>query len=199
MKTVVISALFVCVLAVSGCLTPEDAPESIVERQFPLTVGSHWTYATYDSLSHQRDTVLVTVVSQRMSSSGDTSYVFSYRHRAFTDSSVVYAKDDTILFATDETPPVNFLLPFTSVENWQLDQSSAVSILGVGTDTVPSGRYVEAIHIQQRSLVPDDKSIYDYWIAPGFGVVQLLDQRNSIPNNVIHKTNWVLLSCWIAP
>lgn len=199
MKIVAVGAILVCVLVASGCLTPEMAPETTVEKQFPLTVGSHWMYATFDSLTQRRDTVLVTVVSQRFGATSDTLYVCRYRHRTFTDSSIIHAKDDTIVFETDETPPVDFLLPFTSVENWQFDRSSAVSILGVGTDTVPSGPYVETIHIRQQSLLPNDASVYDYWIAPGFGVVQMYDGTSPADNNTVHKTTWVLLSCWIAP
>ena len=199
MKTVILGGLVLCVFVATGCLTPEVAPETTLQIEFPLTVGSHWTYATYDSVSQQRDTILVTVDSRSVGSSGDTVYRCTYRHRAFTDSSIVRVKDDTVLFATDETPPVNFLLPFTSVDHWNLDQSSTVRILGVGTETVPGGRFVEAIHIRQQSLLPNDKSIYEYWVAPGFGIVHFHDGTSLPAVNKIHKTNWVLLSCWIAP
>ncbi len=195
----VIRILLLCSVIAVGCLTPTAIPETTLQEQFPLTVGSRWTYATYDSLSQQRDTVLVTVVSSTTSSSGDTAYVCSYRHRTFADSTVVHVKNDTVLFATDATPSVSLLLPFTSVSSWTLDQSSTMKILGVGTDAVPAGMYVEAIHIQQHSMRPNDNSIYDYWIAPGFGVIQVYDETSLAAGSTIHKTNWVLLSCWIAP
>lgn len=198
MKVLLIGAMIVCAGFFVGCLTPEDIPQTTVQEAFPLTIGSHWTYATYDTATSQRDTVVVTVDQSTVSSTGDTTYQCTYRHRSRTDTSYVKVKNDTVVFATDETPPVNFILPFLSVSTWKYGQQYAVAIMSIGPDTVPSGPYAETVHIQEQSLLPNDLSHYDYWIAPGVGVVEFYDRTFITVSNTIHKKSWLLLSYFIA-
>src|SRR5512142_1782415 len=112
MKVLLRGTMIVCLGFFVGCITPQDIPQTTVQEAFPLTIGSHWTYATYDTVTSQRDTVVVTVVQSSISPSGDTTYACTYRHKLKTDTSYVRVKNDTVVFATDETPPVSFILPF---------------------------------------------------------------------------------------
>ena len=123
---------------------------------FPISVGSHWTYATYDSLSQKQDTVNVTVVDRTTSPLGDTTYRCVYQHLGFTDTAFTSVNGDTVVFSTDQAPPINLVFPLVFGSTWTYGSSYDVSIVAFGPDTVPNGIYEQAIQIEEVSRIPND-------------------------------------------
>lgn len=198
MKIGVILVAVVAVLTNFSCTPVPITPDLHALGGFPISVGSRWTYATYDSLSHERDTVTVTVTGMTSTPAGDTTYQCLYQHLAFADTGYTSISGDTVVFATDQAPPVNLIFPLTIGITWKYQSVYDVSIVAVNADSVPAGSFDQTIEVEEVSRLPNDESRYDYWIAQGVGVVQFYDATFVTVDNRRRKTMWQLLSYSLA-
>ncbi len=193
MKTCLVAIAIASTLINWSCVTEPITPDLHDLGGFPMRIGSHWTYATYDSLSRARDTVTVTVIGMKTTPSGDTTYPCLYQHRAYADTSYTTVSGDTVVFATDNAPPVNLVFPLTVGVTWTFNSYDA-AIVAIGPDTLPAGIFDTTIDVEENSRLPNDYSRYDYWIVEGVGIVQFYDQTFITVNNERRKTLWRLLS-----
>ncbi len=193
MKVRIVVVVAASALLNYSCVQVPITPDLNDLGGFPMRIGSHWTYATYDSLSHARDTVTVTVIGRTTTPSRDTTYQCLYQHRAYADTSYTIVIGDTVKFATDNAPPVNLVFPLTVGVTWTFGSYDA-AIVAIGPDTLPAGICDTTIVVEEEAVLPNDFSRYDYWIVEGVGVVQFYDQTFITVNNERRKTLWRLLS-----
>lgn len=150
-----------------------DSPDD-----FPLTVGSRWRYAVYDSLRMAPDTVGVVIASKSTRLDGTASYLWQYSHRTFIDTVYVLVRADTLRFVPGPSSSYlgisELVLPLKVGSSWSLLDESAV-IEDTESVTVPAGTFASCFRVVQAGVCCNDYSRYQCWIKPQIGIVRQLN------------------------
>lgn len=187
-------------LFLSACSNDQVGPPSTVTTQFPLSIGSTWTYAIYDSIAQQADTVKVTAYKQLSTSSAGSTYLWTYQYRNRLDSVYVVTVADTVSYyyssLANGLPAASFAFPMEAGQPWHsYYYSTSVTSANI---SVPAGSFANSFQIFE---VPHEGNFYGgttYWFAPNVGIVKEHMQWFVTVDNERENSTWQLLSYFIA-
>ena len=172
---------------------PSDTPSS---SYFPLTTGSTWTYAVYDStysmhsnlVSASNIQVTVTVLKNVQVDSTHLTSLWQFQFPGHTDTVSVTLTGDSVrikvLPTTSYTPPnaifitpepVDFILPLSVGQKWSGEGiNGTYSVISEDTLSINGMSYSRAWHIVQtpEEAIGNEYIGYEYWIQPGVGIVK---------------------------
>jgi hypothetical protein len=178
--------LAVALFVLSSCkqaVSPyEEPPSPYINSDFPTTIGSAWTYAAYDSVSGNRDTVTVKVLSNVASGSslGVSTWHYTYgngRGRFNTSPDTVYVLSSPTVIRlclwSDSTGEYFRLrLALKVGEGWRPRFPDSSFVQQMDTIQTNAEIFFNAYHIHQIDLNPNSGSFRDYWVQPKVGIVQ---------------------------
>ncbi len=195
------SSLILCTCLFS-CKESVTGP-SASSLDFPLTVGSTWTYATFDSLSLARDTVVLTIVGTTTETNASSATQWRYASSGSVDTFTVARFGDTLEFNTFRLPPT-FVFPLTVGKAWKTQMIDSFEVTGQMMVSLPSplGEVIayQATIVHQQTALPNSFVQHDYWVVPGIGIVAVYEQGfNSTVRLERTKTVWTLVSYSITP
>ena len=197
MKTIISVGTALILLSLSACKDSEvNLPPDVVS-EFPLSVGSRWTYAVYASVSGRRDTVNVTIEQRIVAEPPKAVYLWQYQYLARTESLYVTRSRDTVRFSVSRDGSgqlVNIIFPLQVGRRWGTRYLDSTLVSARESVVVPGGSYAETFRIDQVSLLPNDLSRFQYWIEPNVGIVKIFRRvfiTVDLGNNT--KETWQLL------
>src|SRR5450759_3382997 len=178
MNTKSLLATFLLLSSLCSCKhdegTVQPTPQASID--FPLGVGSVWTYAIYDSVSLSHDTVQVKILSATNTST-DAQSVWQLRYIQHTDTVLVVHLFDTLRFNNFSVSPNGQVLPLVyplQVGNHWSTEYSTILVASIDTVSSPGGVFSNSVRVEQHSYhVGNDYSFTDYWIEPKVGIVQI--------------------------
>jgi hypothetical protein len=163
-------------------------------EDFPNTIGSQWTYAVFDSLTHQPDTLVATIVGQTVLANNMAATVWRMAYSNLTDSQYVELANDTmtVYYRRERTL---FVFPFQVGSMWIgsfLRDSN--SVVHRGQITVPAGSFASGFQIREKWSFPQDSGEAVTWMVPRVGIVDLRRKQYGFQN-----LTWRLIGYTIVP
>jgi hypothetical protein len=159
---------------------------------FPNSVGSKWTYATYDSISQMRDTVEVSILGTIPLPNATLATQWQYKYSSRVDTLTVVQYSDTIEFRSYTLVPT-FIFPLQVGNGWGTQDVDTFTVALQDTISVPVGSF-SSYRVDQQSLLPNDGSFFQYWVAPKVGIVKQFQRQFLTISPKRTKTTWILLS-----
>ena len=187
--------LIVVVSLFTGCqsFVSNETGTSGSASFFPLTPGSTWTYAKYDSVDSERDTVRIRILKTD-TTSGEFRSLWQLRYTGHADSITVVSTGDTVSFDFPKELPVGFsgkqsiVLPLIVGKKWTLPIKistqptvsrysvvSKVSISWRGGSLNNSYQVIQqaGITLENNGIHATTSDTTTYWIKPGIGIVKM--------------------------
>jgi hypothetical protein len=171
--------------------------QSVNAENLPLSVGSAWTYAIYDSVRHKADTVAVTIVDSTVLSNGSAAMIFQYAYRHSVDSQFVAREGDSVLvYRSPEVGTLSmiYILPFEVGRQWTSYTPASMKVAAMERVSVPSGSYGRTFRVEHHPNIGNFYGGTTFWFAPNVGLVRL--RRSWIDTIAENRVNtvWELLS-----
>jgi hypothetical protein len=193
--------MFVMLLGFSSC--KETTTETTIQPfDFPLSVGSTWTFATYDSISLARDTVEVRIIGTTQVSNGMPATLWRYKYTNRVDTLIVARYSDTVVFYSHAHAPM-LLFPMKVGNAWGRQLVDTFTVASEMLVSLPSrlGAIIayHAFIVEQKSLLPNDYSSFEYWVVPNIGIVKMLQQDFVTVELTRTNITWTLLYNSISP
>src|SRR5574341_2243995 len=159
-------------------------------KDFPMTVGSQWTYVRTDSLAYylgrrepsftvrmETVTVHITRTDKTKKKEIISEWVLTFRSKVDTQYVVIHK--DTLRMLTTMDPieryvEFEFVFPLKVGKSWNgpypylSDSSKVVQLEPV---EVPAGRFTAAYLINRQIWSPNSLGHRKYWIVPKVGIV----------------------------
>jgi hypothetical protein len=160
---------------------------------FPSRRGSSWTYAVYDSIARQADTLVVTILRDTIYS-GVVSSIWRLAYRARVDSQHVIITNDTVRIAPSERSYLitKYVFPFRAGARWQGDFATQTSIVAqIGPIVSGHHSFARAFNVVETWSLLNDRGNVSTWLVPGIGIVKR--HREQAGFSVVNST-WELLS-----
>lgn len=176
-------------------------------EDFPNTLGSWWTYAVYDSLTQERDTVEVQVAEQtEVMLWGELQPATRWRLKPALDDSVWYVitTGDTVqVWGGDGGSLLGrrfmYVFPLEVGSRWPPEGGCLDSTEVVARSEVPipdsAGR--TAYFLQSRGFCFNTAYKEERWFAPGVGLLSVNWWEEWLPF-VSRNQTWKLISFHIA-
>jgi hypothetical protein len=174
--------LIITVSFVTGCGL-FGSRNSIGQTHFPLTPGSTWTYAVYDSTSPPNlDTLRVSIL-QTDTTSGQIQSLWEFKFMNHTDTITVVSSGGTLHFAFPQgfsVGPQGFLstiikFPLEVGKKWS-DADSRYEVVSKDTVSWSGGTFNESYQAIQKFSVNWSRGTsggtITYWIEPNIGIVK---------------------------
>lgn len=178
----IFAAALVCSIAFLGC---EDDPVGSATdlinptlANFPLGVGSEWTYRRTDSVAATVTTVTVTIDAALPGSPGSSALRWLLDDGTVVDTLIVTTTGDTVTI--EGTPQLfiaylgRYVFPFVAGDGWRgLSPSDSVRVLSALPLRTPVQRFDRAFEIERELVIPNQIATWTHWFVPNIGVVQL--------------------------
>jgi hypothetical protein len=192
-------ALFsiLCLVKFFSCNEPDLEKQVVDAGNFPLSLGSIWKYAIYDSTKHRADTVVVSIIDSTALSDGVPAAVWQYTYSHSADMQYVAQSGDSIFVY--RSPDVRSLsmvlvLPLEVGREWTNSPPASMKVTAREKVDVPGGSFAGALRIEQHPFIGNFYGGTTYWFVPGIGLVRM--HRSWIDTMAEDRVNtvWDLLS-----
>lgn len=192
-------ALFsiLCFVKLFSCNETDPGKQVIHAGNFPMSLGSTWKYAVYDSIAHTADTVVVSIIDSTALSDGTTAAVWKYAYRRSVDSQYVTRAGDSIMVY--RSPDVRSLsmilaLPLEVGREWITSPPGTMKIVAKEKVHPPAGSFANALRVEQHPFIGNFYGGTTYWFVPDVGLVRMhRSWMDTMADNSVN-TVWELLS-----
>lgn len=181
---------------VSLALTGSQSTQVFALQDFPNTLGTSWTYGTFDSLTRQTDTAVVTVSGHTILPNTKSVTVWQTAYRSRTDSQYVSVSGDTVTvyYRSDVTV---YVFPFHVGQGWKGPSGNDSNMVTQrGTISVPAGSFQNGFRIQRALSGLNVRKQSSVWLVPLIGIV---DVHQTTVGFEFENTTWRLLAYHIVP
>ncbi len=146
---------------------------------FPLTPGSTWTYAVYDSTSSPKQDTLQVSILQTDTTSGQIRSLWKFKFTDHTDTIKVVSSGSTLHFDFPQgllVSPQSFVVtkivfPLEADKKWT-DDTSSYSVISKDTVSWSGGTFNESYRMVQKISANPNVGTITYWIEPNVGIVK---------------------------
>lgn len=170
-----------------------DKSNKISIDDFPMTVGSQWTYVRTDSLIRQigrRDPVYVTeietvtvhVIRTHKKKHKEIICAWMRTFHDKVDTQYVALKRDTLKFIDSEDPATGYVLfqilfPIKVGNRWYgrygEPPPDSYKVAQPESLEVEAGTFTDAYLIERGVWIPNNPIYFKYWIVPKVGIVKI--------------------------
>ena len=171
-------ALFsiLCLVKLFSCNEADLGKQVIDAANFPLSLGSIWRYAIYDSIKHRADTVVVSIIDSTALSDGVPAAVWQYAYSHSVDTQYVAQSGDSILVY--RSPDVRSLsmvlvLPLEVGRQWTSSPPASMKVTAREKVDVPGGSFARALRVEQHPFIGNFYGGTTYWFVPDVGLVRM--------------------------
>ena len=175
------------VALVTGCNLFGSKQSTNLTSSFPLTPGSTWTYAVYDSTAPPKQDTLQVSILQTDTTSGKIQSLWEFKYTDHTDTITVVSSGSTLHFAFPQgfASPQGFavtkiVFPLEVGKKWS-DDTSGYSVVSKDTVSWSGGTFNESYQMVQKINAHldkgtitywSDKGTITYWMEPNIGLVK---------------------------
>lgn len=196
-----------------------DEPKEVSISDFPMTVGSQWTYLRTDSLFQsihyqdtrtvEQETVTIQITSEHKKGNKEKILEWVRTFPTVVDTEYVVIKEDTVtLFTSVDTAKsevvFHFVFPLKTNKRWagESRNSDSISYRVVRQEsvTVPAGKFTNAYWISRRTWDPEDSTFVhhfpesvNYWVVSEIGIVKMNKYTSSAIALEHKSTTWELI------
>lgn len=204
MKTLFFS--FMLLLLAFGCRKNNNIGNIASNESFPDKVGDTWHYLVYDTTvvdnaqaGDSQYYLDVSIVGDTSLQGGTMATVWKYQYPAFSDTSFVIQKGDTIRFlynANISSLLKQYLIPFKVNSSWPyaLCNLNEVSVTERAGIQVGQRNFLNSFHLYGNAGCPDGIFSVDEWFADSIGLVKSYINPFGELIRTKHITNWLLMS-----
>ena len=169
-------------------------------HEYPMTIGTHWTYNVLDTNMNVIDTLIVTIAADTVTTQGQPATVWTYDYGSRVDSEIVWMSTSSIHHRSPMPFPSTYYctFPLSIGDEWGVVHIVPVpEIVDKGAVSVPAGDFQAGfLHRWGDNAVNYAWSI-DSWLVPNVGLVK---RRLSIANlGPMVTVHWELTDYYIAP
>lgn len=150
--------------------------DSMRVSEFPTSTGSQWTYAVFDSLAQQRDTLVVTVFGQTILPGGIPASIWQLAYRSHTDTQYVNVSGDTVrfyIYPNSQWAQPKYLFPLWLNKSWRLAPMESTAVAQIGWVETPVGSFPYAYLVEKLWGGFNDYGTLRTWLVPNLGIVKL--------------------------
>jgi hypothetical protein len=150
--------------------------DSMAVSEFPTSVGSQWTYAVFDSLAQQRDTLVVTVFGQTILPGNIPASIWQLAYRSYTDTLYVKVAGDTVQFYRyphDQWTLPGYLFPLWLYKSWPSSLMEYTQVVQISRVVTPAGEFPTAYVVEKVWSGFNDSGTLRTWLVPRIGIVKL--------------------------
>lgn len=181
---------------------------------FPLTPGSTWTYAQYDSTysnyeikklySDSQTRVTVTILKNVQVDSNHVKSLWQFQFPGHTDTAFVSSASDSVRLEIPSLSygPATFILPLSIGQKWSgKGINGTFSVVSPDTLLLNGLNFSKAWQIMQypEEMVGNEYVGIDYWVQPGVGIVKADKRDNCTVCGTYNVVVWELLSYNLNP
>ena len=170
-----------------------DKPKEFLTKEFPMTVGSQWTYLRTDTLIRsigRKDPIYVTemetvTVKITKTNKKKQKEIISEWIRTFNtevDTQNVILKKDTLEFMTPSNPAGSYFtfkiaFPLKAGNRWfgRYGEPPPDSYKVVQPESleVEAGTFADTYLIERGIWIPNNSIYFKYWVVPNIGIIKI--------------------------
>jgi hypothetical protein len=169
-------------------------------HQYPMTVGTRWTYRVLDSLMFVIDTLVVTIVADTITPDGWPGTLWTYDYGSHVNTELVTNHTTSVQVQSSITYPTTYYdFPLAIGKLWGMHFFGLVpEIVEKGPVSVPAGDFAAGFKHRNSGSGPDYYWSADSWLVPNVGLVRRTLSVSSLGSAYV-TTHWVLTEYEIAP
>ena len=186
-----------CFVKLFSCNEPDPRKQVVDASNFPLSLGSTWKYAIYDSINHRADTVEVSITDSTFLNDGVPAAVWQYAYSDSVDTQyVVQAGDSILIYRSPDVRSLSLVLvlPLEVGREWTNSPPASMKVTTREKVDVPDGSFARALRIEQHPFIGNFYGGTTYWFVPDVGLVRM--RRAWLDTMADDRVNtvWELLS-----
>ena len=204
--------LFLVFMSFKSC-KPSDKSNELSIDDFPMTVGSQWTYVRTDTLIRQIgrreptyvteiETVTIEVVRTDKKKKKEIISKWVRTFNAEIDTQNVIFNKDTLEFMYPDNPAGSFFtfkIPFPlKVGNrwygWYGEPPrDSFKVVQEESLEVPAGKFGQVYLIERGIFIPNNGGYYKCWIVPEIGIVKMSRWSQNTLGREYEVEDWDLI------
>ena len=185
--------LFLVFMSFKSC-KPSDKSNELSIDDFPMTVGSQWTYVRTDTLIRQIgrreptyvteiETVTIEVVRTDKKKKKEIISKWVRTFNAEIDTQNVIFNKDTLEFMYPDNPVGSFFtfkipFPLKVGNRWygyyvEPPPPDSYKVVQKESLEVKAGTFADAYLIERGTWIPNNPANFKYWVVPKIGIVKI--------------------------
>jgi hypothetical protein len=159
-----------------SCQGKGEGPETVNAANLPLSVGSTWTYAIYDSIGNAADTVRITVADSAALSNDSPALLLQYAYAHSRDEHYLATYGDSVFVY--HSPDIGslsmiYVLPFAPGRQWTSYPPASMKVRAMERVAVPAGSYERAFRLEHHPFIGNFYGGTTFWFVPHVGLVRM--------------------------
>ena len=186
-----------CFVRFFSCNEPDPGKQVVNRDSFPLSVGSTWKYAIYDSIKHRTDTVVVSIVDSTFLETGTAATMWHYAYSRSSDVQYVAQSGDSILvYGSPDVSSLSLvlILPLEVGLQWTTSPPGSMKVTAQEQFKAPGGLSLPAFRVEQHPFIGNFYGGTTYWYVPDIGLVRMRRSWTDTMAGDRMNTMWELLS-----
>ncbi len=184
-----LNILFLVFMSFKLCESANKSNKISID-DFPMTVGSQWTYLRTDSVYHYGDptrevvkeTVAVQITSEQKGSNQEQILRWIRNFVNAIDTEYAVVKGDTVTLFTSidsvkSSVVFRFVFPLKVGKRWSghstFRDSDYYAVMRAESVTVPAGKFSNAYLIFRRIADLGIPGVVKFWVVPKIGIVKM--------------------------
>lgn len=159
-----------------SCQGNDNGPETVNAKNLPLSMGSTWMYAVYDSIGKIADTVSVTVTDSTTLSNDSPAVILQYVYSHSRESQYVATSGDSVfVYGSPDISTLSmiYVLPFAPGRQWISSPSASVKVGAIERVAVPAGSFERSFRIDHHPFIGNFYGGTTFWFVPNVGLVRM--------------------------
>jgi hypothetical protein len=184
-------------LGIMGCNSNSeqnlDTPiRSLSVAEFPVAVGTVWTYAVHDNSTGRTDTATVSIVGDAEVANHVAARMWVTTRGSARETTYVAVRgnDITLYENGDVNNPVLLRFPLEVGSSWGTS-SDSTAIVGIQTVVTPYATFNQAFEVSRQVVGLNYGLKTHMWIVPRIGLVMLTRDESNFSPPV--REVWVLI------
>ena len=165
-----------------SCVDKNVEPESLLnEPEFLINIHNVWTYAFYDSLSGEKDTVLVRPLGETLYDNRTPAFIWQLKFKNYTDTHYVFISKhlDSLRIVPNFTSweryfKLSIVFPLAVGMKWKGEWiNDTVHVLKQESIHVGKTTYSNAFYLEEKWGALNEYGIMEVWYYPQAGILKL--------------------------
>lgn len=188
-----------------------DEPKEVSISDFPMTVGSQWTYLRTDSLFQsihyqdtrtvEQETVTIQITSEHKKGNKEKILEWVRTFPTAVDTEYVVIKEDTVTLLTSmdtvkSDVVFHFIFPIKIGNIWSgpstFRESDSYKVMEPESVIVPAGNFATNHLIYRITGDLSNLGLVKYWVVPKIGIIKM-NKHTSVIGFALKSTTWELI------
>lgn len=166
-----------------------------LQRLFPNTPGSNFTYAVTDSDNNKtyKVTAVITGINSSVNNVHAQLWTFTYPDKIDTNY-VVSNKDSVVFYDKTKTIITNsYHFPLKAGKSWGLPyKHDTIKVIRTQQLTVKAGLFAQVFYLKEQASAENYRFYKYQWVVPNIGMIKTYSKAQTFGHP--HIYNWELIS-----